>query len=55
MCADVPPPGCEPDAIKLFVGNIPLNYTEEQLLPLFQQIGQVVELVVVGMHSALKS
>lgn len=35
-----PPPGCAPDAIKLFVGNIPKSYVETQLLPLFQSIGQ---------------
>ncbi|PNW84892.1 hypothetical protein CHLRE_03g162750v5 [Chlamydomonas reinhardtii] len=42
-----PPPGCAPDAIKLFVGNVPKSCTDEQLLPLFQSIGKVVELVIV--------
>jgi CUG-BP- and ETR3-like factor len=42
-----PPVGCDPDAIKLFVGNIPKCYTEEQLLPYFETISPVVELVVV--------
>lgn len=42
-----PPPGCAPDAIKLFVGNIPKNYTEEMLKPIFESSGKVVELVVV--------
>ncbi|GLC35971.1 hypothetical protein PLESTB_000524800 [Pleodorina starrii] len=44
---ETPPPGCSPDAIKLFVGNVPKSCTEEQLLPLFQSIGKVVELVIV--------
>ncbi|GIL68321.1 hypothetical protein Vafri_21599, partial [Volvox africanus] len=43
---EMPPAGCGPDAIKLFVGNIPKSCTEEQLLPLFQSIGKVVELVI---------
>ncbi len=34
---DMPPLGCDPDAIKLFVGNVPLHYTEQQLMPVFQQ------------------
>eukprot|EP00198_Chlamydomonas_reinhardtii_P006060 XP_001695396.1 RNA-binding protein [Chlamydomonas reinhardtii] len=44
---ETPPPGCAPDAMKLFVGNIPKSCTEDQLLPLFQSIGKVVELVIV--------
>ncbi|GFR41383.1 hypothetical protein Agub_g2066 [Astrephomene gubernaculifera] len=44
---ETPPPGCAPDAIKLFVGNVPKSCTEEQLLPLFQSVGKVVELVIV--------
>ncbi|GIL95345.1 hypothetical protein Vretimale_1389, partial [Volvox reticuliferus] len=43
---EMPPAGCCPDVIKLFVGNIPKSCTEEQLLPLFQSIGKVVELVI---------
>jgi hypothetical protein len=35
------PAGCQPDAIKLFVGNIPKVYTEDQLLPFFETIGKV--------------
>eukprot|EP00983_Pelagomonas_calceolata_P104545 1159040-Pelagomonas_calceolata.AAC.10 len=35
------------DAIKLFIGNIPKQCTEEQLLPFFETIGKVVELVIV--------
>lgn len=30
---DVAPPGCAPDAYKLFVGNLPRAYTEHDLLP----------------------
>lgn len=44
---DVPPLGCNPDAMKLFVGNIPKSYTADSLRPLFESIGTVVELVVV--------
>lgn len=44
---ETPPAGCNPDAIKLFVGNIPRNYTEDQLRPFFETVGQVVELVIV--------
>eukprot|EP00210_Caulerpa_lentillifera_P000262 g255.t1 len=44
---DIPPLGCNPDAMKLFVGNIPKSYTAESLRPLFESIGSVVELVVV--------
>jgi CUG-BP- and ETR3-like factor len=39
--------GCDPDAIKLFVGNLPRSCTEQQLLQLFETIGQIVELVIV--------
>eukprot|EP00955_Chlamydomonas_euryale_P073094 361616-Chlamydomonas_euryale.AAC.15 len=38
--------GCEPDAIKLFVGNIPPFYDEASLLPVFGCFGDVVELAV---------
>ncbi|KAG1657781.1 hypothetical protein FOA52_012859 [Chlamydomonas sp. UWO 241] len=41
------PAGCDPDAIKLFVGNLPTSCTEDHLLPFFEAIGPVVELVVV--------
>lgn len=44
---EMPPAGCQPDAIKLFVGNIPKACTEEQLMPFFETIGKVVELVIV--------
>ncbi|GAX72674.1 hypothetical protein CEUSTIGMA_g130.t1 [Chlamydomonas eustigma] len=42
-----PPAGCDADAIKLFVGNIPKLCTEEQLQPFFETVGKVVELVIV--------
>jgi hypothetical protein len=45
--SEAPPAGCDPDALKLFVGNIPRSYTEEQLQPIFESMGKVVELVVV--------
>lgn len=45
--SEPPPPGCHQDAMKLFVGNIPKSYTEEQLKPFFDAIGKVVELVIV--------
>jgi CUG-BP- and ETR3-like factor len=38
---EVPPLGCAPDAIKLFVGNVPKVCNEEQLLPMFQAVGKV--------------
>jgi hypothetical protein len=45
---EAPPPGCAQDAIKLFVGNIPKHYTEEQLKPFFETVGKVgVALVLV--------
>uniref|UniRef100_A0A7R9VPJ1 RRM domain-containing protein n=1 Tax=Chlamydomonas euryale TaxID=1486919 RepID=A0A7R9VPJ1_9CHLO len=40
------PVGCANDALKLFVGNIPASFSEEQLLPFFETIGPVVELVI---------
>lgn len=42
-----PPVGCDPDTIKLFVGNLPRSCTEQQLLQLCETIGKVVELVIV--------
>eukprot|EP01025_Chloroclados_australasicus_P016097 TRINITY_DN1790_c0_g1_i2.p1 TRINITY_DN1790_c0_g1~~TRINITY_DN1790_c0_g1_i2.p1 ORF type:complete len:534 (-),score=65.39 TRINITY_DN1790_c0_g1_i2:2897-4498(-) len=43
---NLPPPGCDPDTIKLFVGSIPPKYTQEILRPYFSQIGEVVEISV---------
>eukprot|EP01026_Neomeris_dumetosa_P030546 TRINITY_DN24423_c0_g1_i2.p1 TRINITY_DN24423_c0_g1~~TRINITY_DN24423_c0_g1_i2.p1 ORF type:complete len:517 (+),score=60.84 TRINITY_DN24423_c0_g1_i2:117-1553(+) len=41
-----PPPGCDSDAIKLFVGSIPPKYTEDRLRPYFANIGDVIEISV---------
>eukprot|EP00955_Chlamydomonas_euryale_P092622 364724-Chlamydomonas_euryale.AAC.8 len=52
---DVPPPGCAPDAVKLFVGGIPKCCTEGQLLPIFSALGTVVDLIVVRDTATRKS
>ena len=44
---DLPPLGCAPDAYKLFVGNISKQFTEEDLIPVFESVGNVVECYVV--------
>lgn len=36
-----PPPGCEPDALKLYVGNIPTSYTVDDIRQVFKQYGRV--------------
>jgi RNA recognition motif-containing protein len=36
-----PPQGCEPDAYKLFVGNLPKSCTEEEIRPYFESVGKV--------------
>lgn len=41
------PPGCEPNAIKLFVGNIPKQLTEADLKPIFSCIGPCARISVV--------
>eukprot|EP01025_Chloroclados_australasicus_P044764 TRINITY_DN4878_c0_g1_i2.p1 TRINITY_DN4878_c0_g1~~TRINITY_DN4878_c0_g1_i2.p1 ORF type:complete len:512 (-),score=75.32 TRINITY_DN4878_c0_g1_i2:3203-4738(-) len=43
---NMPPPGCDADAIKLFVGSIPPKYTEDTLRPYFEKIGDVIEISV---------
>jgi RNA recognition motif. (a.k.a. RRM, RBD, or RNP domain) len=48
-----PPAGCAPDAIKLFVGNIPKHCTEAVLHKVFQCYGLVVEVAVVRRCTAL--
>jgi RNA recognition motif. (a.k.a. RRM, RBD, or RNP domain) len=42
-----PPAGCSPDAIKLFVGNIPKHCSEAVLCKVFQYYGTIVEIAVV--------
>lgn len=37
----IPPPGCDPDAIKLYIGNLPLTSTEADLIPLLSPFGKV--------------
>ncbi|GBF89388.1 hypothetical protein Rsub_01960 [Raphidocelis subcapitata] len=41
-----PPPGCAPDAYRLFVGNLPSCFSVEELRPLFEAIGPVAELTL---------
>jgi hypothetical protein len=41
------PTGCDSNAIKLFVGNIPKQLTEAELKPIFSSIGPVARLSVV--------
>lgn len=42
-----PPPGCAPNAVKLFVGNIPKHCTEAVLHKVFACYGVLVEIAVV--------
>ncbi|GBF91355.1 hypothetical protein Rsub_04095 [Raphidocelis subcapitata] len=44
--AEAVPPGCAPDAYKLFVGNVPRSFGEEDLRPIFEAIGPVVQLSI---------
>lgn len=37
----VPPAGCDGDAVKLYIGNLPLTSTEADLVPLLSPFGKV--------------
>lgn len=41
-----PPAGCDADAIKLFVGNIPKTMSEHQLRQLLELVGKIVHLEI---------
>ncbi|KAF8055401.1 hypothetical protein HT031_006769 [Scenedesmus sp. PABB004] len=52
---EAPPDGCAPGAYKLFVGNVPRAYGEDELRPVFESVGRVVELVVLRDRGSLAS
>ncbi|KAG2391805.1 hypothetical protein C9374_013290 [Naegleria lovaniensis] len=49
------PPRLDLNTVKLFVGQIPYSYSEENLYPLFTQFGQVAEIVVIRDRFTQKS
>lgn len=47
---EVPPPGCEPDALKLYIGNIPTSYSVDEIRQVFKQYGKVRAAVQQAVH-----
>jgi RNA recognition motif-containing protein len=41
VSVEAPPPGCEADALKLYVGNIPTSYSVDDIRQVFKQYGRV--------------
>ncbi len=39
---DGPPPGCDRDAVRLFIGDIPRQATKAEVAEFFSQYGKVV-------------
>lgn len=44
--SEAPPPGCSQDAYKLFIGNVPAGYDEQDLRRVLEGIGPVADVVV---------
>lgn len=42
--ADMPPPGCTPDAFKLLLTNLPGSYTQTDIISLLQPYGSVISM-----------
>lgn len=49
------PKGCDRDAVKLFIGNLPKNLSEINLQPFFEQVGPIVTIMVVRDRHTLES